>query len=52
MQFMYEWMQEALAPYCKGHPMATFAQFRAWGYRDLYIVATNVTPAQDGDLQR
>lgn len=43
MQFIYDWMQQAIAPFCKGNPKATFAQFRAWDYRDLYIVATNVS---------
>ena len=43
LQFVYDWLLQALAQYCKGHPKATFGQFRAWGYRDLYIVVTNVT---------
>jgi len=43
MQFMYEWMKEAIVPYCKGDSQATFADFRAWGFRDLYIVTTNVS---------
>ncbi len=43
MQFMYDWMQEAIVPYCKGNPKATFADFRAWGYRDLYVVTTNIS---------
>lgn len=43
LQFMYDWMTEAIVPYCKGNPKATFAQFRSWGYRDLYIVTTNIS---------
>jgi NTE family protein len=43
LNFYYDWLQEALSYYCKGQAKATFAQFRAWGYRDLYIVVTNVT---------
>jgi NTE family protein len=43
LDYYYEWLQQALAPYCKNHPKATFAQYREWGYRDLYIVTTNVS---------
>jgi NTE family protein len=39
----YHWMQEAIAAHCDGNGMATFADFKARGFRDLYIVATNIT---------
>jgi NTE family protein len=43
LDYYYDWLQQALAPYCKNHARATFAQYREWGYRDLYIVTTNVS---------
>lgn len=41
--YSYEWMQGIVAKYGRGNGMATFADFRAWGFRDLYVVATNLT---------
>ena len=41
--YYYDWLQQALAPYCKNHPRATFAQYTDWGYRDLDIVTTNLS---------
>jgi NTE family protein len=43
LDYYYDWLQQALVPYCKNHGKATFAQFQEWGYRDLYIVTTNVS---------
>ena len=43
LAFYYDWVQKAMAPYCKNQPRATFAQYQEWGYRDLYIVTTNVS---------
>lgn len=43
MEYYYQWLQEALAGYCCDIPRATFAQFREWGFLDLYIVVTNMT---------
>lgn len=43
LAYYYEWLQDALSIYCKGYERATFAQFRSWGFRDLYIVVTNLT---------
>jgi NTE family protein len=42
-EYGYKWMQDTIARYCHGHGQATFAQFREWGFRDLYIVVTNLT---------
>ena len=42
-EYMYAWMREVLARYCHGNGRATFGQFREWGFRDLHIVATNVS---------
>jgi NTE family protein len=43
LDYYYDWLQKALAPYCKNHAKATFAQYQEWGYRDLHIVTTNVS---------
>lgn len=37
------WIQETIAAYCDGNGLATFADFRARGFRDLYVVATNIS---------
>ena len=42
-EYSYQWMQDIVAKYGRGDGMATFAQFRQWGYRDLYIVVTNLS---------
>jgi NTE family protein len=41
--YIYNWMQRTIANYCDGNGMATFADFKAHGFRDLYIVAANLT---------
>ena len=41
--YIYNWMQQTIANYCGGNGMATFADFKAQGFRDLYIVAANLT---------
>ena len=43
LEYLHVWTQDLLAKYCNGDRRATFSQFRTWGYRDLYVVATNVT---------
>ncbi len=40
--YLLEWLHDTIAQYCQ-HGRATFADFRACGFRDLYIVAVNVT---------
>ncbi|NCF65853.1 MAG: hypothetical protein GWP61_07760 [Chloroflexi bacterium] len=42
-EYSYQWMQDIVARFGRGNGMATFAQFREWGFRDLYIVVTNMT---------
>jgi NTE family protein len=42
-EYGYRWMQKTMAMYCHGNGQATFAQFQEWGFRDLYIVVTNLT---------
>lgn len=42
-QYAYSWMQDVISDHCDGNGLATFADFRARGYRDLYVVTTNVS---------
>jgi NTE family protein len=41
--YVHGWLQEAIADHCRGNGNATFAEFRKCGFRDIYIVATNVS---------
>jgi len=41
--YPYRRLQEIIANYCRGNGRATFADFRARGFRDLYIVTTNLS---------
>lgn len=47
--YAYNWIQETIASQCDGNGQATFADFRARGFRDLYIIATNVSK-QKGEV--
>ncbi len=42
-EYFYHWIQGMIAEQCGGNPRATFADFRKREFRDLYIVATNVS---------
>lgn len=42
-QYFYEWLQDIIAQQCDGNRRATFAEFRERGFRELYIVAANVS---------
>ena len=42
-QYFYEWLQEITAKYCNGNSLATFADFKELGYRDLYIIVSNMS---------
>jgi NTE family protein len=44
-EYLLDWLYETIAKYCQ-HDRATFADFRTCGFRDLYIVAVNVTRHQ------
>lgn len=39
----YNWLHEVIAHFCGGNGRATFADFRARGFRDLHVVVTNIT---------
>lgn len=45
-QYVYEWVQGTVAEQCGGDGRATFADFRERGFRDVYIVASNVSRHQ------
>lgn len=42
-EYFYDWLQIAIAEHCEGNGRATFADFRQRGFRDLYVVAANVS---------
>ncbi len=41
--YSYNWMLRVIAEQCGGNGLATFAEFRARGWRDLSVVATNIS---------
>ena len=47
--YAYNWIQETIASQCDGNGQATFADFRERGFRDLYIIAANVSQ-QKGEV--
>jgi len=42
-EYFYHWLQGLIASQSGGNPRASFADFRTLGFRDLFIVATNVS---------
>ena len=41
--YAYTWLMETIAQYCHGNGRATFQDFRALGFRDLYVPAANLS---------
>jgi NTE family protein len=41
--YAHEWLMTTIAAHCGGNRRATFADFQACGFRDVYIVVTNVS---------
>ena len=41
--YFYQWLQEIIADQCDGNGRATFVEFRERDFRDLHIVATNIS---------
>ena len=41
--YLKSWLQETIADQCQGNGRATFADFMGYGFRDLHIVATNLS---------
>jgi NTE family protein len=42
-EYFYNWLKDVIADQCDGNPHASFADFQKKGFRDLFIVATNVS---------
>lgn len=42
-EYFYNWLQEVVAGRCGGNERATFADFRRYGFRDLYVTASNAS---------
>lgn len=42
-EYFYEWFIGVLEEHCEGNGQATFADFRRLGFRDLHIVAANLS---------
>ncbi|HDD55547.1 MAG TPA: hypothetical protein ENG59_04835 [Chloroflexi bacterium] len=42
-EYFYNWLMEAIGSQCDGNGRATFMEFRERGFRDLYIVAANIS---------
>lgn len=41
--YFYRWMESMIGLQCDGNRRATFAEFKKRGFRDLYIVAANIS---------
>jgi len=42
-KYLHAWLLSTIAKYCNGNEKATFADFRARGFRDLYITTVNIS---------
>jgi NTE family protein len=42
-EYFYQWMSQVIAKYCGNNERATFTDFNAAGFRELYIVASNIS---------
>lgn len=42
-EYFYIWLQDTIARFCQGKCLATFADLRKLGHRDLHVVATNLS---------
>ena len=40
---LLDWLEEVIAEQCKGNGKSTFADFKRFGFRDVHIVATNIS---------
>jgi len=45
-EFIYEWLKGVVAAHCDGNGLATFADFEKRGFRELYVVASNLMKRQ------
>ena len=44
--YLQDWLHRTIAAYCNGNGRATFADFQACGFRDLYTTSVNITRHQ------
>ena len=42
-EYFYTWLMEVIGSQCDGNGRATFTEFKERGFRDLYIVAANIS---------
>jgi len=42
-EYAHEWLMTTIAAHCDGNGRATFNDFHACGFRDVYIVVTNIS---------
>lgn len=42
-EYFYRWLMEVIGSQCDGNGRATFTEFRERGFRDLFIVAANIS---------
>ncbi len=42
-EYFYNWLESVIADQCDGNRRASFADFQERGFRDLYIVAANIS---------
>ncbi len=42
-EYFYYWLQRTIAGQCAGNPRASFSDFKDLGFRDLFIVSTNIS---------
>ncbi|MCJ7716499.1 MAG: patatin-like phospholipase family protein [Anaerolineales bacterium] len=42
-EYFYNWLEEVIAGQCDGNRRATFSDFKDYGFRDLFIMVTNVS---------
>jgi len=42
-QYFHDWLGDVIAEHCRGNRRATFRDMQQFGYRDLYVIATNLS---------
>ncbi len=41
--YFYDWLQDTIAKFCEGNRRATFREFKERGFRNLFIIASNLS---------
>lgn len=44
--YAYSWIRDVIAQQCEGNGDATFGEFRERGFRDLYVIAANISKSR------